>query len=132
VFELCDIHGALTGTETRHPFLDVRLLQYMLALPAMPWCRNKLVIRRAMKKRLPEAVLKRKKTSLSGSPEFARAKTSGLPRIVPTPALSRYVNADKVPSEAGSIVELRAALRPLGLNYWLQDLAGTLTAGDLR
>jgi hypothetical protein len=48
LFDDCDINGALTHTEIRHPFLDLRLLQYMLALPAMPWCRNKLIIRRSM------------------------------------------------------------------------------------
>jgi asparagine synthase (glutamine-hydrolysing) len=132
LFEVCDIQGALTGTEMRHPFLDVRLLRYLLALPAMPWCRNKLVIRRAMKHRLPRAVVRRKKTSLSLSPDFARVKTSGLPRMVPAPTLSRYVNAGKVLLAAGNVVELRAVLRPLGLNYWLQDLAGSGYQGESR
>jgi asparagine synthase (glutamine-hydrolysing) len=124
LFEVCDIQGALTATETRHPFLDVRLLRYMLALPAMPWCRNKLVMRRAMKHTLPHAVIKRKKSSLQQSPDFARVKASGLPPLVPAPTLSRYVNAGKVPTAPANVVELRAVLRPLGLNYWLQNLAG--------
>jgi asparagine synthase (glutamine-hydrolysing) len=124
LFDGCDIQGALTRTETRHPFLDVRLLRYMLALPAMPWCRNKLIIRRAMKSALPRAVIRRKKSSVQESPDFARAAASGLPRLVPSPILSRYVNAGKVPVAARSAVELRALLRPLGLNYWLQDVAG--------
>jgi hypothetical protein len=34
------------------------------------------------------------------------------------------VNAGKVPLAATNAVELRAALRPLGLNHWLQHLAG--------
>jgi asparagine synthase (glutamine-hydrolysing) len=113
----------LKRTELRHPFLDVRLLQYMLALPAMPWCRNKLIIRRAMKARLPAAVLKRKKSTVRISPDLVRVASSGLPRLRPAPALSGYVNAGKVPPVAGSVVELRAVLRPLGLNYWLQNFA---------
>jgi hypothetical protein len=86
----------------------------------MPWCRNKLIIRQAMKTTLPGAILKRKKRSIWTSPDLVRAKASGLPRLVPAPTLSRYLNADKVPSAAGSVVELRATLRALGLNYWLQ------------
>jgi asparagine synthase (glutamine-hydrolysing) len=121
LFDDCDVHGALTGTEMRHPFLDVRLLRYMLAVPAMPWCRNKLIIRRAMKKTLPHAVLSRKKASVRVSPDLARVSATGLPRMTPSPILSTYVNAGKVPVAVGSIRELRAVLRPLGLSYWLRN-----------
>jgi asparagine synthase (glutamine-hydrolysing) len=124
LFDDCDIHAAIGGAEIRHPFLDVRLLRYMLALPAMPWSRNKLVIRRAMKDALPPAIIRRKKSSVRGSPDFARASSSGLPRLRPSPILSRYVNAGKVPTAAASVPELRAVLRPLGLSYWLQNLSG--------
>ena len=124
LFESCDISGALSHSETRHPFLDLRLLQYMLAVPAIPWCRNKLIIRRSMRTTLPSAVLRRKKTSVGVSPDYARVLTSGFPRLLPSPHLMRYVNPGKVPSAPESTLEMRAALRPLGLNYWLQDLAG--------
>jgi asparagine synthase (glutamine-hydrolysing) len=123
LFEDCDITGALGHAEIRHPFLDLRLLQYMLALPAMPWCRNKLIIRRSMRKALPGEVLRRRKTTLGVSPDWQRVLASGFPKMVPSPELLRYVNPGKMPSVPGSALELRAALRPLGLNYWLQDLA---------
>jgi hypothetical protein len=45
-----------------------------------------------------------------------------LPRIAPSSNLLRYVNAEKLPYAPRSETELRAALRPLGLNYWLQQL----------
>jgi asparagine synthase (glutamine-hydrolysing) len=123
LFEDCDISGALSHSEMRHPFLDLRLLQYMLALPAMPWCRNKLIIRRSMRTALPADVLRRKKATIHVSPDFKRVLASGFPRLVPSPDLLRYVNPGKIPSVPKSSLELRAALRPLGLNYWLQDLA---------
>jgi asparagine synthase (glutamine-hydrolysing) len=123
LFEGCDLSGALSQSETRHPFLDLRLLQYMLTLPTMPWCRSKLIIRRSMRGLLPRAVLRRRKTPLTGSPDLARVLASGFPRLVPSPNLSRYVNPSKIPSAPRSTLELRVALRPLGLNYWLQDLA---------
>jgi asparagine synthase (glutamine-hydrolysing) len=113
----------LSHSEIRHPFLDLRLLQFMLALPAMPWCRNKLIIRRSMRAALPDEVLRRKKATLQVSPDFQRVLTSGFPRLVPSPDLLRYANPAKIPRAPGTSLELRSALRPLGLNYWLQDLA---------
>jgi asparagine synthase (glutamine-hydrolysing) len=121
-FEDCDLSGATTHTEMRHPFLDTRLLRYMLALPVMPWCRNKLILRRSMRSALPAAVLRRRKTSLAVSPDFARARAGAFPHLTPTPELLRYVDAAKVPTMPETPLELRAALRPIGLNYWLNDL----------
>jgi asparagine synthase (glutamine-hydrolysing) len=125
LFEYCDISGALSQSEIRHPFLDLRLLRYMLALPAMPWCRNKLIIRRSMRTALPRDVLRRKKAAVRGSPDFNRVRASGLPALVPSPDLLRYVTPGRVPSVPGTALELRAALRPLGLNYWLRNLHTT-------
>jgi asparagine synthase (glutamine-hydrolysing) len=122
LFEYCDLAGALSQSETRHPFLDLRLLRYMLALPAMPWCRNKLIIRRAMRTALPPEVLRRQKTPVRESADFKRVLACGLPRMVPSADLSRYVKPCKIPSAPASELELRAVLRPLGLNYWLQRL----------
>jgi asparagine synthase (glutamine-hydrolysing) len=129
LFDECDVQGATVGTEMRFPFFDLRLLRYMLALPVMPWCRAKLIIRRAMAPVLPRAVIERKKSTPRSRPDLARANAVGLPRLVPSPILSRYVNAGKVPVAAGTIPELRSVLRPLGLNYWLQNLTGSPTRG---
>ena len=122
-FDYFDISGALSHSETRHPFFDLRLLQYMLAVPAMPWCRRKLLIRRSMQGALPREVIRRKKTPLAACPDFTRVTRSGFPRLVPTPALSDYVDVEKMPSAPASEEEMRALLRPLGLNYWLGHLS---------
>jgi asparagine synthase (glutamine-hydrolysing) len=123
LFEDCDIAGAHGGAEFRHPFLDLRVLRYLLTLPAIPWCRNKLIIRRAMRTALPRDVLRRRKTAMPVSPDLARARLSGLPRLVPSPELLQYVNVGKLSASPSSELELRAALRPLGLNHWLQHRA---------
>jgi asparagine synthase (glutamine-hydrolysing) len=123
LFEGCDVDGALSHAEFRHPFFDLRLLRYMLAVPAMPWCRNKLLIRRAMRTALPAAVLRRPKTSLRQNPDFQRVLACGFPRLAPTPELVQYVNPAAVPSMPQSPPELLSAMRPLGLNHWLQNLA---------
>ena len=122
-FDFFDISGGLSHSETRHPFFDLRLLQYMLAVPAMPWCRSKLLIRRSMQGALPREVIRRKKTPLAASPDFTRVTRWGFPRLVPTPALSSYVDVEKMPSAPATEVEMRALLRPLGLNYWLRCLS---------
>ena len=122
LFEDCDISAAAGQIEIRHPFLDLRLLRYMLAVPAMPWCRNKLLVRRSMRSALPREILRRRKTSLAASPDFERIKASGFPHLVPCPDLLKYVNPSRIPAMPTSAVEMRAALRPLGLNAWLQHL----------
>jgi asparagine synthase (glutamine-hydrolysing) len=129
LFEDCDITGALSHAEIRHPFLDLPLLQYMLALPAMPWCRNKLIIRRSMRTALPGDVLRRKKVAVQVSPDFQRVLASGFPRLVPSRDLLGYVNPGNVLSTPRSSLELRGLLRPLALNTWLLGLAH-MTKGD--
>jgi len=120
LFDYCDVTSAMSGTEIRHPFLDLRLLRFMLALPAMPWCRDKLIVRRSMRGALPPAVVRRKKAAVAVSADLARVKAAGFPRLAPTPALLRYVSPRRVPTLPQTEVELRAALRPLGLDYWLR------------
>ncbi len=122
LFDDCDISAAAGQIEIRHPFLDLRLLRYMLAVPAMPWCRNKLLVRRSMRSALPREILRRPKTSVAASPDFERIKASGFPRLAPCSDLLKYVNPGRIPAMPTSAVEMRAALRPLGLNVWLRHL----------
>ena len=121
-FEDCDLAAAAAHIELRHPYLDLRLLRYMLAVPVMPWCRNKLILRRSMRSSLPGQVLRRRKTALAGCADLKRVEAGGFPTLAPSPDLLRYVNPRKVPTAPRTAVELRASLRPLGLNYWLNQL----------
>jgi asparagine synthase (glutamine-hydrolysing) len=54
--------------ETRAPLLDLRILRFLLRVPAVPWCINKELCRRAMKDGLPERVLARPKAPLGEDP----------------------------------------------------------------
>ncbi|MDF5718166.1 MAG: lasso peptide isopeptide bond-forming cyclase [Rhizonema sp. NSF051] len=57
--EISDHYAAAFGLEVRHPFMDKRLLEFCLSLPAEQKLRlgwSRLVMRRAMKNILPEEV----------------------------------------------------------------------------
>ncbi|RAM51548.1 MAG: asparagine synthetase B [Hapalosiphonaceae cyanobacterium JJU2] len=72
--EISDHYAAAFGLEVRHPFMDKRLLEFCLSLPAEQklhkgWSR--LVMRRAMKDILPEKVQwRRDKSDMSATFEY--------------------------------------------------------------
>ncbi|NCF29134.1 MAG: asparagine synthetase B [Gammaproteobacteria bacterium] len=116
--------------ETRHPLLDLRLVGYLLSLPASPWCVDKKLLRVAMQDRLPESVSLRPKTPLAGDPVLEllqRADARWVDAFEATPALGRYIARAAVPSVAGTRDpdQTWTNLRPLCLNFWLQDLASS-------
>jgi asparagine synthase (glutamine-hydrolysing) len=110
--------------EVRHPFIDVRLVNYLLSIPVKPWCVNKHILRCAMKDRLPAVVVNRPKTPLTGDPAlqlWRRAGVRWLDNFEVTPQLTRFVN----PQYRRSLAEeetpnaLWANLRLFALNHWL-------------
>src|SRR5262249_5171359 len=108
--------------ETRHPFLDLRLLRYMFAVPVIPWCRAKHLERHAMRGILPNSVLTRPKSPLARDPVWEGMR-SNLPSVRVTPMLRDYVDCSSLPKEAGDdMVLFRVNIRPFALNYWLQNL----------
>ena len=110
--------------EVRHPFLDVRLVEYILAIPTKPWCVKKHILRRAMKDRLPAAVLNRPKTPLAGDPALQLSRGPGvrwLDSFDVSPQLTRFVNLRlrRPLAEEETPDALWASLRLFGLNHWL-------------
>lgn len=59
-----------TGTtlEVRAPLLDVRLSRFLLRVPPVPLGLDKELNRRAMRKFLPDAIVERPKTPVTGDP----------------------------------------------------------------
>jgi asparagine synthase (glutamine-hydrolysing) len=119
LFEDCDSGGGQFPLEFRHPYLNLPLLRFMLALPALPWCRVKYIQRVAAQGLLPAEILRRPKTPLAGFPEVEMAKCKGVPAPLPSAALQRFILADKVRYDMNS----NHAIRVVGLSYWLHDLA---------
>ena len=110
--------------EVRHPFIDLRLVDYLLSIPAKPWCTNKHILRRAMKHQLPDAVLHRPKTSLAGDPALQLSRHGSvrwLDSFEVAPQLTRFVNLSLRRSlqQEETPDALWANLRMFALNHWL-------------
>jgi asparagine synthase (glutamine-hydrolysing) len=126
-FEVGDPGTTRFPVEWRQPFLDLRLVKFLLALPALPWCVDKQILREAGRGVLPDAVRLRRKSPLSADPiieALRRPETAWVDHIDPEPRLDPYVVQNKVPRLCGTedTVISWVHLRPLSLSFWLQRL----------
>ena len=126
LFEGYDRGATKLHLDVRHPFLDIRLIEYLLAIPPKPWCVNKHILRSAMKDKLPPAVLNRPKTGLAGDPALQltrRASVRWLDSFEVSPQLRAFVNLSRRRSIANEQTPdgLWASLRVFALNYWLTN-----------
>lgn len=110
---------ALGGFEWRYPYLDLRVLEFMLSVPPVPWGWKKRLVREAMRGRLPAEVLARKKTPLSCYPEVATMRAIGLPALPERHNVSRYVDPNFLPQRAASDPDLALSLGVHALDHWL-------------
>jgi asparagine synthase (glutamine-hydrolysing) len=112
--------------EIRYPFLDLRIVNYLLALPPFPWFFQKMLLREAMAGRLPERVRVRPKTPLQGDPLSEQLKLTGAERLKSlswSPDLDRYIDRSALVQPHGKMNAEQAAVnsRPYSLNIWLQS-----------
>lgn len=126
LFEGYDQSATKLNLEVRHPFLDLRLIQYVLAIPSKPWSVNKHILRCAMSDKLPPAVLNRPKTGLSGDPALQlvrRASVRWLDSFEVSPQLRAFVdlNRRRPVAEEETPDALWPSLRVFALNYWLTN-----------
>jgi asparagine synthase (glutamine-hydrolysing) len=110
--------------EVRHPFMDIRLIEFLLAIPKDPWRIDKHILRVAMKTQLPAAVVNRRKTPLAGDPALQLARHASvrwLDSFEVSPQLSAFVNLNRRRKLADEETSdgLWANLRVFALNYWL-------------
>jgi asparagine synthase (glutamine-hydrolysing) len=116
--------------EARHPFLDLRVVEYLMSVPASPWCVDKNLLRMAMHGRLPESIRLRPKTPLPVNAVYERLQQTDarwVDAFEAAPALGKYVDRTAVPQIAGTGNPDRTwtDLRPLCLNLWLQQMAAS-------
>jgi asparagine synthase (glutamine-hydrolysing) len=126
-FEDFDPASTHVSCEVRHPFFDVRLMTYLLAVPPVPWCIEKELIRRAMRGRLPEAVRTRPKAVLGGDPIALRQRSHKLRWIDDFPVaaeLSQFVDKSLLPPLAEEVDSNKFWInsRPFSLNLWFLGL----------
>jgi asparagine synthase (glutamine-hydrolysing) len=121
-------HSGLTRcpVEVRHPFLDLRVVNFLLALPPFPHFLDKYLLREATAGRLPEAVRTRRKTPFTGQPFknfIARTSGKSLNDVNWEADMDSYIDrASMQPFQSETDAEqLDADIRPLCLNFWLQS-----------
>jgi asparagine synthase (glutamine-hydrolysing) len=124
LFEGYDPASTKLPLEVRHPFMDIRLINFLLSIPITPWRIDKHILRVAMKDQLPAAVLNRRKTPLAGDPALQlarRASVRWLDSFEVSPQLSAFVNLNRRRKLADEETSdgLWANLRVFALNYWL-------------
>ncbi len=126
MFEQEDAGVTQYPVEIRYPFLDLRVVNYLLALPPFPWFFQKMLLREAMQGRLPERVRLRPKTPLRADPVSAQIRRTGtnlLRRMHVSPELDRYIERSALAEVHDTICmeQIRSNLRPHCLNIWLQS-----------
>jgi asparagine synthase (glutamine-hydrolysing) len=124
-FELHDCGIADVNVEACHPFFDLRVLKFLLALAALPWCSDKEILRRDGSGVLPDAVRLRKKSPLAQDPIWAlfqKSESAWVDRFEAVPELSQFVKRDRVPQlyQIASSGDAWVHSKPLSLNFWLQ------------
>jgi asparagine synthase (glutamine-hydrolysing) len=112
--------------EVRYPFLDLRIVNYVLALPPFPWFFEKMLLREAMAERIPERIRMRPKTPLQGDPVSAQLQKTGaegLNQMHWSKDSDRFIERSALVPLHGKInaEQIRTNLRPYCLNIWLQS-----------
>ena len=113
----------------RFPFFDLRLLEFVLAIPPVPWLEDKRLLRAAMGERLPEGVRTRPKTTMPGDVTLEQQKRAGVPGwqidLLAAPEMAGYVDSQWL----GTVQRASAAVQaeiwakqrpPVELAYWLR------------
>jgi asparagine synthase (glutamine-hydrolysing) len=125
LFETYDAGVTGLPMEARHPLTDLRVVEFLLRLPPVPWCVNKQVVRAAMRDKLPPQIVRRPKTPLGGDPAIAiaRENVATSDRFEPHSMLTRYIEQAAVRdiSRENDTWALWINSRPLGLNLWLKS-----------
>ncbi len=133
LFEGCDPGVTRVPVQVCHPFFDLRLVDFLLALPALPWCSDKELLREAAGGILPAEVRLRRKSPLLADPLIAllqQPESAWVDSFEGVPELARYVERRLIPKVFREKDAWTAwiDLRPLSLNFWLRSQK----ASDIR
>ena len=117
--------------EYRHPFCDLRIIEFCMGLPPIPWRLGKQLLRALMRDVLPVEILARRKTLMVADPLAILLQREGWRDLAPLkPVLKDYVDVDAIPDEtSGSGGSIFANLAPLSLGLWLKRSNGSQAKG---
>jgi asparagine synthase (glutamine-hydrolysing) len=120
MFENFDLGVTKASFEVRQPLVDIRMLQFLLAVPPLPWCRTKYLMRKSMAGRLPQSVLRRRKKSVDMRPvrEFIASLCAAPLR--PTEEIRAFVDLERL-SQQWASDNIESVLRMRTLNHWLRN-----------
>lgn len=128
LFELADPGVTKCPVELRYPFLDLRVVEFLLGIPAFPWAFNKQILRQAMSRHLPDSIRLRRKTPFSADPIFKKLQLEleesfQSDRVTWCADIDQYICRSSVfrSIKRRSAAEADLSLRPLCLNFWLQS-----------
>lgn len=113
--------------ETRYPFLDLRVVDYLLALPPFPFCFEKSLLRDAMVGRLPESCRLRPKTTPASDPLVRCLQQTEATELLDQIQWSCDMNGFVKRSDLKPLQrvcgpgQIALDVRPLCLNFWLQS-----------
>jgi asparagine synthase (glutamine-hydrolysing) len=128
------LEPSYTGVAIKHyhPFFDLRLVNYLIAIPPVPWLVNKNILREAMQEKLPQEILQRPKKVFhfqdSYSPMMRNMVDVWIGDLLKnTPGLSDYVNCEQLLAlltspEPISPADIIALEKTLTVAYWLRSL----------
>ena len=126
MFELQDAGVTRFPVEIRYPFLDLRLVDYLLALPPFPFFFQKKLLRDAMAGLLPESIRVRAKAPLQSDPLLEKATRLGnkwVNQVRWNEKMEQFINRSSLGKLYGKLnpEQVSSGVRPCCLNFWLQS-----------
>jgi asparagine synthase (glutamine-hydrolysing) len=126
MFEIEDAGVTRCPVELRHPFLDLRVVNFLLALPPFPLFFGKKLLREAVAGRLPESIRTRRKSPLAGDPlvaHFRQHRPAWMDQLTWSEEMEAYVDTSvlSVFRKETPLAKVEANIRPICLNFWLQS-----------
>ena len=120
LFERLDPSASETPLKWRHPYLDLRVLTFLLSVPPIPWARRKRLIRKAMRGILPAEILSRNKCPLHSNPINIMLQKHWVPQLPLDRPILRYIDHTKLPIIPNELT-IGPLIRVHVLNSWLNS-----------